>query len=180
MGLFELKPEFSDQHSGLLVAYSAVSPISSGRNTTIQLLNLTAAPVILYANKKVGKLFPLQEADSVKLVWTRSHLSGINQSMELILGNVQGLKVSILTLKGLEHSCNVISVGDGNLGRSCVLFIMVMPHPFSSKLTGYCFICEMVQGMLEQGKEPSESAWVPPIIFVKKDSSFWFCVDFIT
>ena len=64
-------------------------------------MNLTAASVTVYVNEQVGKLFPLQKADSVEsYIIVHKKLSLplktrlTSQLVELILGNVQGLKVS--------------------------------------------------------------------------------------
>ena len=55
MGLFEPKPVFFDDHSGLLVAHS-VSRVSSQGDTVIQLMNVTSTPISVYAGERVGML----------------------------------------------------------------------------------------------------------------------------
>ena len=128
IGLFEPKPEFPDKHGGLLVAHS-VSPTHNGQ-TTVQLLNPTAVPVTLYGKETIGELSWLGKSNMVGLVEPSLDKKPAVQSEEAIckaideiLKKVQGIMVR--ERKGLrallkEHS-DVISVGDGDLGRTSVL-----------------------------------------------------------
>ena len=195
-GLFEPKPEFPDRHGGLLAAHS-VSPILSGKNATIQLLNLSAVPVTVYADEKVGKMFPLQDADFVNLVEpsldrkpvVRSQ-EAINKSVEQFLCNVHGLTVSEKNqLTDLLYDfSDAISVGDGDLGRTGLLRHKINvgdAPPIRQQARRLPFhqrdmVQKMIHNMLDQGIiEPSESSWASPIVLVKRrDGSFRFCVNF--
>ena len=192
IGLFEPKPEFPDKHGGLLVAHS-VSPTHNGQ-TTVQLLNPTAVPVTLYGKETIGELSWLGESNMVGLVEpsldkkpaVRSE-NAICKAIEEILKKVQGITVSEREeLRALlkEHS-DVISVGDGDLGRTSVLRHKIdtgNATPIHHKLPFHQrgLVQNMIEGMLDQGiVDPAEGAWSSPIVLAKKkDGSHRFCVDF--
>ena len=195
IGLFEPKPEFPDKHDGLLVAHS-VSPTHSGK-TTVQLLNPTAVPITLYGKETIGELSWLRESKVVGLVEpsldkkpaVRSE-EAICKAIEDIMKKVQGLTVSEREgLRALlkEHS-DLISVGDGDLGRTSVLRHKINTgdvtpiHQTARRLPFHQreLVQNMIKGMLDQGiVEPAEGAWSSPIVLAKKkDGSYRFCVDF--
>ena len=128
VGLFEPKTDFAEDHGGVMVAHS-VSPTYGGK-TTIQLINPTPVPVTLYSQEKIGKLSFLQEADTVRLVepsldkkpTVRSE-EAIRKTIDDMASKVQGLTVGENTkFKSLlREFADVISVGDGDLGRTRVL-----------------------------------------------------------
>ena len=187
-GFFEPKPEFPDKHGGLLLAHS-VSPTRSGK-TTVQLLNPTAVPVTLYGKEKIGELSGLRDMNMVGLVEpsldrkpaVRSK-EAIGKAIEGILKKVQGLTVSELEgLRALlkEHS-DVISVGDGDLGRISMLRHKIDTgdaapiHQTARRLPFHQreLVHKMIEGMLDQGiVEPAEGAWSSPIVLAKKDGSY--------
>eukprot|EP00731_Ephydatia_muelleri_P005922 Em0003g170a len=190
-GLFEPKPVFSDDHSGLLVAHS-VSYVSSQGDTVIQLMNVTSTPISVYAGEKVGVLSELQEENSANTVKMSGNgqpvaaRNAIHKSIGVLLSDTEGLttgereKTSLLQTLGV-----VISVGDGDLGRTSVLRHKIDTGSIWQQSRRLPFhqrgvVKDMIDGMLKQGIiEPSEGAWASPIVLArKKDGSFRFCVDF--
>ena len=127
-GLFEPKPVFSDDHSGLLVAHS-VSYVSSQGDTVIQLMNVTSTPFSVYAGEKVGVLSELQEEISANAVKASGNgqpvaaRNAIDKSIGVLLSDTEGLTTGEREkLRSLLQTLgDVISVGDGDLGRTSVL-----------------------------------------------------------
>ena len=196
VGLFEPKPVFSDNHSGLLVAHS-VSHVSSQGDTVIQCLNVTSAPISVYAGEKVGILSLLQEENSANAVKPSGDgqpvartQSAIDKCIGMLLSDVKGLtKGEHERFKSLlQEFDDVISVGDGDLGRTSVLRHKIdtgnaVPIRQQSRRLPFhqrSVVQDMINGLLKQGIiEPSEGAWASPIVLAKKkDGSFRFCVDF--
>ena len=111
-----------------MVAHSVSA--TYGGKTTIQLINPTPVPMTLYSQEKIGKLSFLQEVDTVRLVepsldkkpTVRSE-EAIRKTIDDMASNVQGLIVGENTkFKSLlREFADVISVGDGDLGRTQVL-----------------------------------------------------------
>ena len=196
MGLFEPKPVFSDDHSGLLVAHS-VSRVSSQGDTVIQLMNVTSTPISVYAGERVGMLSLLQEENSANAVKPSRDgqpvartQNAIDKSIGVLLSDVQGLnKGERERLRSLLQTVgDVISVGDGDLGRTSMLRHKIdtgntLPIRQQSRRLPFHqrgVVKDMIDGMLQQGIiEPSEGAWASPVVLArKKDGSFRFCVDF--
>ena len=194
-GLFEPKPVFSDDHSGLLVAHS-VSYVSSQGDTVIQLMNVTSTPISVYAGEKVGVLSELQEEISANAVKASGNgqpvaaRNAIDKSIGVLLSDTEGLTTGEReNLRSLLQTLgDVISVGDGDLGRTSVLRHKIdtgsaLPIRQQSRRLPFHqrgVVKDMIDGMLKQGIiEPSEGAWASPIVLArKKDGSFRFCVDF--
>eukprot|EP00731_Ephydatia_muelleri_P033704 Em0036g8a len=193
-GLFEPKPIFSDDHSGLLVAHS-VSYVSSQGDTVIQ-LNVTSTPISVYAGEKVGVLSELQEEISANAVKASGNgqpvaaRNAIDKSIGVLISDTEGLTTGEReNLRSLLQTLgDVISVGDGDLGRTSVLRHKIdtgsaLPIRQQSRRLPFHqrgVVKDMIDGMLKQGIiEPSEGAWASPIVLArKKDGSFRFCVDF--
>eukprot|EP00731_Ephydatia_muelleri_P033154 Em0025g110a len=189
VGLFEPKTDFAEDHGGVMVAHS-VSPTYGGK-TTIQLINPTPVPVTRYSQEKIGKLSFLQEADTVRLVEpsldkkpkVRSE-EAIRKTIDEMASKVQGLTVGEHTKfrSLLREFADVISVGDGDLGRTRVLRHKIntgdaLPiHQQARRLPFHQrdMVQKMIKGMLEQGIiEPADGSWSSPIVLAKKkDGSF--------
>ena len=153
--------------------------------------------VTLYGKEILGELSWLRESNMVGLVEpsrdkkpaVRSE-EAIGKAIEDIMKKVQGLTVSERDgLRALlkEHS-DVISVGDGDLGRTSVLRRKIDTgdaapiHQPARRLPFHQrgLVQNMIKGMLDQGiVEPAEGAWSSPIVLAKKtDGWYRFCVDF--
>eukprot|EP00731_Ephydatia_muelleri_P017571 Em0010g669a len=191
-GLFEPKP--SDDHSGLLVAHS-VSYVSSQGDTVIQLMNVTSTPISVYAGEKMSVLSELQEEISANAVKASGNgqpvaaRNAIDKSIGVLLLDTEGLTTGEREkLRSLLQTLgDVISVGDGDLGRTSVLRHKIdtgsaLPIRQQSRRLPFHqrgVVKDMIDGMLKQGIiEPSEGAWASPIVLARKDGSFRFCVDF--
>ena len=151
----------------------------------------------LYSQEKIGKLSFLQEADTVRLVEpsldkkpkVRSE-EAIRKTIDEMASKVQGLTVGEHTKfrSLLREFADVISVGDGDLGRTRVLRHKIntgdaLPiHQQARRLPFHQrdMVQKMIKGMLEQGIiEPADGSWSSPIVLAKKkDGSFRFCVDY--
>eukprot|EP00731_Ephydatia_muelleri_P023225 Em0015g808a len=186
---------FAKDHGGVMVAHS-VSPTYGGK-TTIQLINPTPVPVTLYSQEKIGKLSFLQEADTVRLVEPSLDKKPKVRSEEAIRKTIDEMASKVQGLTGGEHTkfrsllrefADVISVGDGDLGRTRVLRHKIntgdaLPiHQQARRLPFHQrdMVQKMIKGMLEQGIiEPADGSWSSPIVLAKKkDGSFRFCVDY--
>ena len=190
--MFEPKP--SDDHSGLLVAHS-VSYVSSQGDTVIQLMNVTSTPISVYAGEKMSVLSELQEEISANAVKASGNgqpvaaRNAIDKSIGVLLLDTEGLTTGEREkLRSLLQTLgDVISVGDGDLGRTSVLRHKIdtgsaLPIRQQSRRLPFHqrgVVKDMIDGMLKQGIiEPSEGAWASPIVLARKDGSFRFCVDF--
>ena len=194
VGLFQPKAEMSTQH-GLLFACS-LSPVHDGK-AVVQLVNPSAIPVTLHCKEKVGQVSPWDGREGANMVepalGTRlpaRSTEAIGKAVEELMGDTSGLsREECAKLKAiLHHFSDVISVGDGDLGRTNVLRHTINSGdtppvrqparklPFHQRDV----VQKMIQGMLQQGIiEPSGGAWASPIVLVrKKDGSYRFCVDF--
>ena len=69
MAILEPAPMFIEKH-GVLIAHSLT--LTGDQKTLVRVLNPSPAPVVIHQNKKVGKLVPLDQPDSV---CTLDHLS---------------------------------------------------------------------------------------------------------
>ena len=88
----------------------------------------------------------------------------------------------------LREFADVISVGDGDLGRTWVLrhkintgdALPIHQQACRLPLNQRDMVQKMILGMLEQGIiEPADGSWSSPIVLAKKkDGSFRFCVDY--
>eukprot|EP00731_Ephydatia_muelleri_P019115 Em0011g1155a len=183
-GLFEPKPVFSDDHSGLLVAHS-VSYVSSQGDTVIQLMNVTSTPISVYAGEKAsGNGQPVAARNA------------IDKSIGVLLSDTEGLTTGEREkLRSLLQTLgDVISVGDGDLGRTSVLRHKIdtgsaLPIRQQSRRLPFHqrgVVKDMIDGMLKQGIiEPSEGAWASPIVLArKKDEAdelgiVWFMLEHV-
>ncbi|KAL5469217.1 hypothetical protein EMCRGX_G030441 [Ephydatia muelleri] len=182
-GLFEPKP--SDDHSGLLVAHS-VSYVSSQGDTVIQLMNVTSTPISVYAGEKMSVLSELQEEISANAVKASGNgqpvaaRNAIDKSIGVLLLDTEGLTTGEREkLRSLLQTLgDVISVGDGDLGRTSVLRHKIdtgsaLPIRQQSRRLPFHqrgVVKDMIDGMLKQGIiEPSEGAWASPIVLARKD-----------
>ena len=108
----------------------------------------------------------------------------------MLFFDVQGLtKGEHERLRSLLQTLgDVISVGDGVLGRTSILHHKIDTSnalPIRHEISRLPFhqrsvVKDMINRMLKQGIiEPSEVAWASPIVLPrKKDGLFQFCVDF--
>ena len=194
VGLFQPKAEMSTQR-GLLFACS-VSPVHDGK-AVVQLVNPSAVPVTLHCKEKVGQVSPWDGREGANMVepalGTRlpaRSTKAIGKAVGELMGDTSGLsREECAKLKTiLHHFSDVISVGDGDLGRTNVLRHTINSgdtppvHQPARRLPFHQrdVVQKMIQGMLQQGIiEPSGGAWASPIVLVrKKDGSYRFCVDF--
>ncbi|KAL5516401.1 hypothetical protein EMCRGX_G001711 [Ephydatia muelleri] len=194
VGLFQPKAEMSTQR-GLLFACS-VSPVHDGK-AVVQLVNPSAVPVTLHCKEKVGQVSPWDGREGANMVepalGTRlpaRSTEAIGKAVGELMGDTSGLsREECAKLKTiLHHFSDVISVGDGDLGRTNVLRHTINSgdtppvHQPARRLPFHQrdVVQKMIQGMLQQGIiEPSGGAWASPIVLVrKKDGSYRFCVDF--
>ena len=173
-----------------------MSYVSSQGDTVIQLMNVTSTPISVYAGEKVGVLSELQEENSANAVKTSGNgqpvaaRNAIDKSIGVLLSDTEGLTTGEREkLRSLLQTLgDVISVGDGDLGRTSVLRHKIdtgsaLPIRQQSRTLPFHqrgVVKDMIDGMLKQGIiEPSEGAWASPIVLArKKDGSFRFCVDF--
>ena len=127
VGLFQPKAEMSTQH-GLLFACS-LSPVHDGK-AVVQLVNPSAIPVTLHCKEKVGQVSPWDGREGANMVepalGTRlpaRSTEAIGKAVEELMGDTSGLsREECAKLKAiLHHFSDVISVGDGDLGRTNVL-----------------------------------------------------------
>ena len=122
----------------------------------------------LYSQEKIGKLSFLQEADTVRLVEPSLDKKPTVRSEELIRKTIDDMASKVQGLTVGEHTKfrsllrefpDVISVGDGKLGRTRVLRHKIntgdaLPiHQQARRLPFHQrdMVQKMIQGMLEQG-----------------------------